>query len=120
MVTAKAIAESDKIAEDQKQQLAKQVLDVGANATAQPLWDNWAQRIVAGGLGLIGLSLAVFVGISVLVQVKQIDSAVTSALTATIGGLAGMFTQKALGGSGGNTKPQTPDPDAPVDPNAGE
>ena len=101
MDTARAIAESDKIADDQKQQLAKHVLDAGANATAQPLWDNWAQRIVAIGLGLIGFTLAVFVGIALLRESK-IDSAVASALTATIGGLAGMFTQKVLGGGNAN------------------
>lgn len=101
--TAKAIAESDTIPEDQKTQLAKHVLDAGTNATAQPLWDNWAQRIVSGGLGLIGLVLAVFVGVAVL-RGAEINPAVTSALTGTIGGLAGMFTQKALG-TGGNEKP---------------
>jgi len=100
MDKVKAIAESDKISDEHKPQLTQQVLAAGAAATSQPVWDNWAQRLVAGGLGLIGFSLAVFVGIAVIQQ-DHIDSAVTSALTAVICGMAGMFTQKALGGKGG-------------------
>jgi hypothetical protein len=109
MDTARVIAESDKVPAEQKPQLTQQVLAAGAAASSQPIWDNWAQRLVSAGLGLIGLTLAVFVGIAII-QGDKIDAAVTSALTAVIGGLAGMFTQKALGGANVNppTTPVTP------------
>jgi len=100
MDTAKAIAESPKIEPGHKEALTAQILQA---ATTTPMWDNWAQRFVAGGLAAIGLALTVFVGVAMLKH-NAIDAAVTSALTGTIGGLAGMFTNKALsnGGNGGN------------------
>jgi hypothetical protein len=101
METAKAIAESDKIPDERKSELTQQVFQA---ANAQGLTDKWAQRLVPGGLALIGIIVAVFVGVAVLERIK-IDSAVTSALTATIGGLAGMFTQKAIGGGGAQGAP---------------
>ena len=97
MDTAKAIAESEKIDPAQKSDLTSQVLQA---ASTQPLWDNWAQRLVAGGLAGIGVILTIFIGVAVLERI-HIDAAVTSALTGTIGGLAGMFTTKALGSTNG-------------------
>ncbi len=102
MKTAQSIAESPTIPEEHKTVLAQKVLEAGASATAQPLWDNWAQRLVAGGLTVIGIVLAVFIGIAILKKDTNVNQAYTAALTATIGGLAGMFTQKALSGGAGN------------------
>ncbi|MFN7968127.1 MAG: hypothetical protein EKK62_13080 [Acidimicrobiia bacterium] len=102
IAAAQEIAVNDSVPAERKEQLVKQVLDAGAAATAQPVWDNWAQRLVAGSLGAIGLVLALFTGVAVLRQVP-IEAAVTSALTGAIGALAGMFAQRITGGG-----PQAP------------
>jgi uncharacterized membrane protein (UPF0136 family) len=109
METARVIAESDKIPETRKAELTQQLLDA---ANAQGITDNWAQRLVPAGLTLIGVIIAVFVGVAMLRQV-HIDTALTSALTATIGGLAGMFTQKAISGGGGQPNREPPAPRRP-------
>jgi len=97
MDTAKAIAENDKLEPAQRTVLAQQVLQ--AASTPQQMWDNWAQRFVAVGLGMIGFGLMIFIGVAML-KGNKIDSAVPTALSGAIGGLAGMFTSK-LGSSGG-------------------
>lgn len=97
MKTAQAIAESDKIDPEHKETLTKQVLATGASSSSGCQCDNWAQRIVVIGIGLIGLVLALFVGIKLL-QGGPMNAAIVSALTAAIGGLAGMFAQRNLGG----------------------
>jgi hypothetical protein len=112
MQTAQRIAESEQIDPAQKEALMRQVLDAGATYSSTCRCDNWTQRAVAMSIGGIGALLALFVGVKML-QGGAIDPAVTSALTAAIGGLAGMFAQRAMGGDGDASKRQQLDPEVP-------
>jgi hypothetical protein len=90
---AKQIAKDSTIDNALKENLVTKVLDVGQAAAKPPRWDRWAQRIVAGGLGVIGVAIAVFVGVATLMD-EDLNAAFLSALAAVIAGLAGMFSQQ--------------------------
>jgi hypothetical protein len=101
MNDAKEIASNENLDAGTREALVEKVLDLGQSAGGPKGWDIWAQRIVASALGLIGIVIAVMIGVAQLDGLK-VNAAFYAALTAVAGGLAGMFAQQALNRAGGN------------------